>query len=154
MSLRFTIARFMIATVFALGASSAAFADCHCENQTAYSVSQDRGVTVMRGNIPKMTNPQRAIIAERDAAQARASQAERRALAAERDAAEARQALAARPVYSRPNYAYDRRQASPYFSGNYGFGASISKPAFKGRGRGFGGRRSISRPVFTTRIRS
>ena len=146
--------RFILAAVFTLGASTAAFANCHCAPQTGYSVSEERGVTVLRGNIPKMSNPQRAIIADRKAAEQRADRAERRARMAQREAREARAALTARPINIRINNGFDRRRSSPYFSGNFGFGASVSGPRFKGRGRGFGGRRTISKPIFSRGIRS
>jgi len=61
------------------------------------------------------------------------------------------------PRYSPRGYAprgYAPREYTPrYNSGRYGFGASVSRPFFGKRGRGFRGSKAISRPVFTRRIR-
>jgi hypothetical protein len=150
---------FTIGAILSLGLSSAAFANCNCytPNGGAYNVSQERGVTVMRGNMPNIRNPENELISQRKAAEKRAKMAERRARIESRRADKALEALASRPTVIIQNSDYRRRRSSPYFSGRYGYGASISRPARFGR-RGFGGRnkvkgRGISRPVFNRRIR-
>jgi len=124
-------ARFLFVSAITFSFSAAALADCGpCQpgpqSWGAHSVDIERGVTVMRGNIPNINNP-------------------RAALAQDRRAAEKK--LEAGGYHPR------------YNSGNYRFGASVSRARFGGGGRGFGGRRGIrgnkgvSRPVFSRRIR-
>lgn len=118
----------------------------------------ERGVTIMRGNIPNINNPRAALAADRRAAEKRADAANLRAVRAERAADKARAELAARRAQDfRYSSRYDRGYGPRYNSGTYRFGASISRARFGNRGRGFGGKgargKGISRPVFTRRIR-
>jgi len=162
--------RLVSAAVLSLGFSASAAANCGpCNNaghhSSAYSVQTERGVTIMRGNIPNINNPRAALAADRRAAEKRAEAASLRAVRAERAADRARAELAARraqdfgfgPRYSPRGYAprgYAPRGYTPrYNSGRYGFGASVSRPFFGKRGRGFRGSKAMSRPVFTRRIR-
>ena len=144
-------------TVFAsILAAGTAFAQCApCAPSAAYDINVQNGVTVMRGNMPDIRNPNNRLHTQRRAAEQRAQAAERRARRAERDAAEARAELNARRAPSYERFYGSRRGYSPrYNSGSYRFGASISAPRFRARGRGIGRAKGLSRPVFTRGIRS
>ena len=156
-------ARFLFVSAITFSFSAAALADCGpCQpgpqSWGAHSVDIERGVTVMRGNIPNINNPRAALAQDRRAAEKKLEAVNLRALRAERAANKARAELAARRA--QPLYYGKRRGYHPrYNSGNYRFGASVSRARFGGRARGFGGRRGIrgnkgvSRPVFSRRIR-
>lgn len=151
--------RFISAIVLTLFTATSAFAACALcmppsPNSGAYSIDVQNGVTVMRGNIPSIRNPNNALIAERNAAEKRANDAQTRAAIAQRDADNARAQLAARPVIQINSRRNDRRSQQRFSSGNFGFGASISEPRFRAKGRGARGGQGISRPVFSRGIRS
>ncbi len=158
--------RFVSATALTFCFSSTALADCGpCQPAPqsfgAHAVDVQRGVTVMRGNIPNINNPRAALTQARMAAEKRAEAANLRAIRAERAADQARAELLARrsqPVFY--NLGPSRSGYQPrYNSGRYRFGASVSRASFGKRRQGFGGRgtrgrgQAISRPVFTRGIR-
>lgn len=164
--------RFFAASAFALCLSSTAFAHCApCANPSAYSIDNQRGVTVMRGNIPTIRNPNATLISQRKAAEKRAEIQSRRARRSAADARAAEAALRAseRRAFDNPRYRYDERPPSSYFSGRYGYGVSVSRArgrgGFGGRGfrggygrggfgkGGFRGGKAASRPVFSRGIR-
>ncbi len=155
--------RLFAASVFTLGLSVTAAARCApCSNLSdtqnmAYSHSSERGVSVMRGNIPTLGNVRAGQLQDRRAdnrayerARVRAVHAERRA-----DKAQTKQILIelARETRTLSANRYNNR----YYAPRRGY--LISAPSYHGYGHhGYGhqgyANRGIARATFTRRIRS
>ncbi len=163
--------RVFMASVFTLGLSGLSFAQCApCGNvsdaqNAAYSSRTERGVTVMRGNMPTLGNVRAGQLQDRRADTRRYERARVRAVHAQRRADNARVELARErrenADYGRYNTRYYPRRAylisSPSYYGHYGYRGQ----GYRGRGYGhhsYGNRgvsnAGVARATFTRRIRN
>ncbi len=153
--------RVFTASVFMFGLSVTAAAQCApCSNLSdtqnmAYSHHTERGVTVMRGNMPKLGNARAGLLQDRRAdtrryerARVRAVHAERRADKSRAELARETRALSANR-YNNRYYAPRRGYliSSPSHYGHHGYGHQ----GYGNRGITNGG---VSGATFTRRIRN
>lgn len=147
--------RMAAATIFALGTcalSTSAYGACSCStSEGAYSQTESRGVTVLRGNIPSALNPRALARQNAQAAQRRADRAAAMSRAARRSAP------ASQPAQNFDGRFFEAPRRPSGFRRGKGIQRGFGGVNGIGFGRGFSGRSAdgltFSGPTFSRQVR-